>query len=85
MPPYAICSSVHCHYFFDFKDDATEGPTRLPPEFCPHCTGRVLYFCRRCSRPILCANGGSKVICVVCGADVRTGQLNRPRTASAGA
>jgi hypothetical protein len=77
MPPFAVCSNSHCHYLFDLEEDTTEGPTLLPPEFCPHCEGRVLCYCRRCSRPILCVNGSRDVTCVSCGADVRTAEASQ--------
>jgi LSD1 subclass zinc finger protein len=74
MAPYAICSNDRCRYSFDFRG-TMEGPTPLPPEFCPNCTARVLYFCRRCSHPIMFLNGAQTVECVFCDADVRTGKL----------
>ncbi len=74
MPPFAICSNERCSYLFDFRGEL-EGTTRLPPEFCPNCTGRVLYFCRRCSHPIAYFNGKKTAQCIFCRADVRTGRL----------
>lgn len=76
MAPYAVCSNDRCGYFFDFRG-TMEGPTPLPPEFCPDCTARVLYFCRRCSQPIFFSR---KAQCIFCNADVRTGQLVHLKT-----
>ena len=47
MPPYAICSSPTCAYLFDLRDDEVSS-ARLPPEDCPTCRGKVIFYCRVC-------------------------------------
>jgi hypothetical protein len=53
MPPYAICFTDDCSYLFDFREDESNRPSRLPPFRCPTCRGRVIFYCPLCRWPIL--------------------------------
>jgi hypothetical protein len=53
MPPYAICFTDRCDYLFDFNENESNQPSRLPPQHCPTCKGRVIFYCPVCRWPIL--------------------------------
>ena len=70
MPPYAICSSPTCVYLFDFRDDE-DSQSRLPPEFCPTCPGKVIFHCRVCFWPLLVVPRRDIPMCWNCYARLR--------------
>jgi DNA-binding CsgD family transcriptional regulator len=71
MPSYALCLTDKCEYLFDFKENKTYHPPRLPPYRCPTCKSRVIFYCFACRWPILTVPDPELPRCGNCAAGLR--------------
>lgn len=74
MPPFAICSSKTCPYWFGLREKKEER-TALPPESCPACNGVVIFRCPLCSSSLLEKPSGEEPRCANCKARLRQSAL----------
>jgi hypothetical protein len=71
MPPYAICITESCAFLHDYDEDGETGPSKLPPQQCPICKGKIIYFCHLCFAPLLSPPRKELPRCEDCGARLR--------------
>lgn len=83
MPPYAICANEQCPYLFDFKDEEDNDNTPLPPERCPQCKHRTIFYCSTCSWPLYSQKDAQRGLCFNCRVDLRTAHFRLPKEPSA--
>jgi hypothetical protein len=74
VPPYAICASDKCTYLFDWCEDKENLPSRIPPELCPCCGGKTIFYCSTCLWSLLEVPDEAYPTCGNCSAKLRLGR-----------
>jgi hypothetical protein len=70
MPILAVCISAACAFIAPLQDNVN-GVSIAAPERCPDCGSAIITSCRGCGFPLLGPMGPERLICKVCGGDVR--------------
>jgi hypothetical protein len=53
VPPFAICCNERCPVYVDLYEER-EGPSSFPPpQNCPSCYARLVWYCHACFRPLI--------------------------------